>query len=185
MKIVIPPEEEPVTVEELKEQLRIDHDAEDALLAAKITSARRHMENLTGTAIAVATYEFRLDRFPSVEIKVPRGPLVSVASVNFVGLDGNETQVDPSNFEVDTASPEGWIVPVTGFSWPDTMATIGAVRIRIVAGYDDVPETIREAILQLAAWWYEQREAATMEGDPRAVPFSVQELTDGHREWTF
>lgn len=185
MKLVVPPEHEPVTIAELKEQLRIDHYDEDALLAAKITAARRHVENLTGIAVPLATYEFRLDRFPPAEIRVPRAPLVSVASVAFVGSNGVEATVDAASYEVDTASPEGWILPVAGFTWPATLATANAVRIRFVAGFEEVPETLREAILQLAAWWYEQREAATMEGDPRAVPFSVQELTDGHRERTF
>lgn len=185
MKIVIPPGAEPVTIAELKDQLRVDHDHEDALLAAKITAARRHVENLTGIAIAPATYEETFDRFPSGEIKLPKSPLISVASVKFTDPDGVEQAVDPTSYSVDTASPEGWVVPVAGFSWPSTMATIGAVRIRFVAGHEDVPETLREAILQLAAWWYEHREAVTLDGNPRTVPFSVAELAEGHREWTF
>jgi uncharacterized phiE125 gp8 family phage protein len=185
MKIVVPPEAEPVTVEELREQLRVDDDHEDALLAAKITAARRHVENLTGLAIAPATYEVTFDRFPSGELKMPKAPLISVAAVQFVDLTGAELTVDPASYAVDTASPDGWIVPVTGFSWPRTMATIGAVRIRFVAGFENVPETLREAILQLAAWWYEHREAATLDGTPRPVPFSVEELVAGHREYTF
>ncbi len=183
-RIVVPPSDEPVTLGDLKEQLRIDHGEEDALLTMKITAARQHIENLTGLAIPLATYEFRLDRFPAAEIKVPRAPLVSVASVNFVGPDGIEAQVDAGSYEVDTASPEGWIAPVSGFSWPSTMQTINAVRVRFVAGYEDVPETLKEAILQLAAWWYESREAVADEARV-PVPFSVQELVAEHREWTF
>ena len=181
MKIVIPPEAEPVTIAELKEQLRIDHSDEDALLGAKITAARRHVENLTGTAIAPATYEFFLDSFPLAEIELPRAPVISVSTVSYIGADGIE--VNATDYEVDTASPRGWIVPTA--AWPTAMATINAVRVRFVAGYETAPESLREANLHLAAWWYENREAASLDGTPRAVPFSVAELVNEHREWTF
>ena len=46
-----------------------------------------------------------------------------------------------------------------------------------------VPPDLVEAVLQLAAWWYEVREAA---GDgAREVPFSVTDIVTSHREWSF
>ncbi len=185
-QLVTPPEAEPVTLAELKAQLRVDHGDEDAIIEAKISAARRHVEDLTGRTLALATYEFFLDGFPAAEIEVPRSPLVSVDSVNFVAPNGSEVTVSPSEYEVDTASPTGWIVPHAGFSWPETMKRINAVRIRFVAGYapDDVPGSLKEAILQLAAWWYEQRETATVDGSPRETPFGVTAIINEHREWT-
>lgn len=159
VKIVTPPSVEPVSLAELREQLRIDHDDEVAILLQKISAARRHVESLTGLALAPATFDLTLDRFPAAEIAIPKAPLVSVTSVSFIGADGIEAVVSASNYVVDTALPQGWIVPVSDFSWPATMATINAVRVRFVAGYETPPENLKEAILQLAAWWYEQREA--------------------------
>ena len=185
-RIVIPPEVEPVTLEELRLQARVDHGKEDALLVAKIAAARRHIENLTRPTLAVATFEVRLDRFPSAAIELPKVPVVEVSSITYVGADGVEAVLSPADYVVDTASPRGWIVPRSGSSWPTTMRTLNAVGIRFTAGYapEDVPEPLREAILQLAAWWYAQREAADL--DPaRPVPFSVGELVNEHRGWTF
>ncbi|QLQ19214.1 MAG: phage gp6-like head-tail connector protein [Exiguobacterium profundum] len=45
-----------------------------------------------------------------------------------------------------------------------------------------VPATIRQAILMLAAHWYESREAA-LPGAPFAVPFGVHDLLQSHRAW--
>lgn len=48
---------------------------------------------------------------------------------------------------------------------------------------DPVPPVLIEAVSQLAAWWYEQREAAS-EG-AKEVPFGVREIVTEYREWTF
>ncbi|EPX85382.1 head-tail connector protein [Salipiger mucosus] len=48
---------------------------------------------------------------------------------------------------------------------------------------DPVPPALIEAVSQLAAWWYEQREAA---GDgAREIPFGVREIVTEYREFTF
>ncbi|WP_042246319.1 head-tail connector protein [Paracoccus sp. PAMC 22219] len=48
---------------------------------------------------------------------------------------------------------------------------------------DAVPADLREAVLQLAAWWYENREAVMERGAP--LPFGVAEIIDANRDWTF
>ena len=48
---------------------------------------------------------------------------------------------------------------------------------------DPVPPALEHAVMQLAAWWYAQREAAS-EG-AREVPFGVRELVAEYREYTF
>lgn len=47
----------------------------------------------------------------------------------------------------------------------------------------DVPPDLREAVMQLAAWWYENREAVIERGAP--LPFGVAEIIDANRDWTF
>ena len=48
---------------------------------------------------------------------------------------------------------------------------------------EDPPPALIEAILQLAAWWYENREAAGP--GAREVPFGVAEIINEYREFTF
>lgn len=45
------------------------------------------------------------------------------------------------------------------------------------------PAAIKQAVLMLAAYWYELREAATVGGNPYAVPFGVHDLLQAHRAW--
>ena len=48
---------------------------------------------------------------------------------------------------------------------------------------DPLPAAIRQAVLMLAAYWYETREAAQAGGAPYAVPFGVHDLLQPHRVW--
>lgn len=48
---------------------------------------------------------------------------------------------------------------------------------------EPVPSALAEAVMQLAAWWFENREAG---GDgARAMPFGVEEIVTEYREWSF
>jgi hypothetical protein len=50
---------------------------------------------------------------------------------------------------------------------------------------EPIPPALIEAVLQLAAWWYEQREAALTGTIVAEVPYVVQELVTAYREFTF
>lgn len=45
------------------------------------------------------------------------------------------------------------------------------------------PATIKQAVLMLASFWYEVREAAQIGSNPYAVPFGTHDLLQAHRAW--
>lgn len=47
-----------------------------------------------------------------------------------------------------------------------------------------MPAALRQAVLMLAAFWYENREAAT-DGARVTLPFGVEEIVREYRAWTF
>lgn len=50
-------------------------------------------------------------------------------------------------------------------------------------GQDPIPPALCEAVMQLAAWWFENREGG---GDAaRPLPFGVAEIVAEYREYTF
>lgn len=89
-----------VTVPELKAQLNIDHDLDDALLSHQIEAAEAHVASFIGASLP-----------------------------------------------------------------------------------DPLPAAIRQAVLMLAAYWYETRETAQAGGAPFVVPFGVHDLLQPHRVW--
>lgn len=46
-----------------------------------------------------------------------------------------------------------------------------------------VPAALKEAVLQLACWWFENREAAA--DRDRRLPYGVDEIVNEYRGWTF
>lgn len=181
MKTVrIPPDQpvqEPVTVEEAKAHLRIDYDAEDALIASYIAAAREHCEVVTGLALAPATWEARLDAFPAGAIDLPYPPLVEVESVRYRDADGEDLALDPSEYAVETLTIPGTIAPID--AWPDGRD----VRIRYRAGYADsqIPYAARQAILLLVGHWHAHREAVVTGTTATEIPLAVDRLLWGIR----
>src|SRR4051794_14941562 len=55
IEVVTPPAEEPVSLDELKLQTRVDNAEEDALLSSYIAAAREAFEHLTDGRVIVAT----------------------------------------------------------------------------------------------------------------------------------
>lgn len=50
-------------------------------------------------------------------------------------------------------------------------------------GQEPVPPALVEAVSQLAAWWYDNREAAS--DAARVLPFGVTDIVNEYREFTF
>ena len=59
-----PPAVEPLTVDEVKTYLRIDHDDEDCLLASLITSARLQVEAALDLALITQSWSWTFDAWP-------------------------------------------------------------------------------------------------------------------------
>lgn len=171
LSLVTPPEEMPVTLEEVKAQLSIQDADEDAMLESLIEAATAFFDgpngDLCGRALKPQTWDLYLDQFPSNDkpIRIPLPPLISVESVNYIDPDtGNEVVLGVDEYEVDAVgTPFGWVAPADS-SWPSTMETVNAVRVRFVAGYADnedespaettVPKGIRQAIILLVQDMY-------------------------------
>ena len=181
MKTVrIPPDQpvqEPVTLEEAKAHLRIDYNAEDALITSYIAVAREHCEVVTGLALAPATWEARLGSFPEGAIELPHPPLLEVESVRYTAPGGTEVTLEPEAYRVDTAIEPGVITPVG--NWPRGTD----VRIRYRAGYEDgkIPHAARQAILLLVGQWHAHREAVVTGTTATEVPLAVDRLLWGIR----
>jgi len=182
LKQIAAPAVEPVSLDEAKLHMRVDIAADDTKIQALITAAREYVEKATRRSLITQEWRYCLDSFPAgAEIKLPRPPLVSVDEFTYTDSGGTETDVAAATYSADTDGEPGRIVLDYGETWPsDTLATLNPVKVEFTAGYGDaaadVPQIYRQAILLLAAHWYEQREAATAGEVSREVPFAVQSL---------
>lgn len=136
LKLITAPAAEPVSLADAKAHLRVDHAADDDLIAALIAAAREDAEHRLGRALVMQTLEQVCDAFPADgDIELPNPPLASVTSVKYLDSDGVEQTLSTSLYDVDSDSAPGEIHRAYGVTWPSTRCVENAVRARYVAGY--------------------------------------------------
>lgn len=133
--VVITPPLRIVSPADAKAHLRVDDDAEDALIQAFSDAAQAHIDGpdgWLGRSIGKQTLELRRCGFPTW-IELPFGPVRSVASVKYIDPDGVEQTLDPSAYVV-----QGDIISCAhGVTWPGLRSERENIRIRYDAGYPD------------------------------------------------
>ncbi len=184
LKLITAPATEPISLTEAKAQLRektIDNDAE---ITSLIPRARQYAEDFTHRALITQTWELTLDVFPVWAICIPKAPLSSVTSIQYIDADGNTQTLASSKYIVDTKSEPGRITPAYGESWPATRDQVNAVMITFIAGYGDstsVPKPIAEAIELQVEILYDRPDEAYLAVLERAR----DALLNHYRVWTF
>lgn len=179
---VTPPASEPLSLADAKLHLRVDATDEDTLISSLITAARLWCESLAGRAFVTQTLAVRYDEFPDV-IVLPRVPVASVTSIQYVDTAGTTQTLDASLYQVDIYSVPSRIAPAYGQSWPLTREQMSAVTVTFTAGVANtsVPADVVLAIKLLVGHWFVNREATGK--DAGAVAFSVDALLAPYRIW--
>jgi uncharacterized phiE125 gp8 family phage protein len=177
LQLITPPALEPVTLDEAKAHLKVDTADDDALITALIAAARARAEWHTGRAFVTQGWTLWRDGWAAC-VEIPLPPLQAVTAVTVHAPDGTGTVIDPSTYTVDMASQPARIA--FGCIPPLALRRVNAVSIAFTAGYgdagNDVPELLREAILEIVAELHVHR------GDgPEDVSLSAQALLAPYR----
>ena len=201
LQLLIPPAQEPVSLAEAKLHLRVDFSDDDALITALITAARQAAETLTGRQLITARWKLVLDAFPGPSlmgvpagrpftlpghaILIPKVPVQSIVSINYLDMSSQQQTMPAANYAVDSVCEPARITPVFGQIWPITLPQIGSVSVTFDAGYGaaaDVPEGIKRWILIRVGSLYQNREevAALSRGSITPLPF-IDGLLDPYR----
>ena len=173
----------PVTLDEAKQQCRVDFDDDNAIIVDYLNAATNRCQLAARRTFITTTYDGYFDAWPNREIEFPLPPLQSVTGVYYTDEDGNETEYSSDNYIVDTTSTPGRLRFKSTATAPSvTLQEINAVRIRFVAGYGDdggdVPRIYHQAIKMLTGHYYENREALLVaQGlSLSELPLSVKDL---------
>ncbi len=183
LTLVTPPTVEPVSVQECKDWLRVDHSADDALILALATAARHYCEDRQNRAYCSQTWKASLDAYPAA-FSLWRSPVVSVTSVQYVDTDGATQTLSSSEYTLDALSEPGRVVPAYNASWPSIRAVPNAVTLTFVCGYGaaaDVPEIFKSAIKMYVADAYENRESIVVGPSVNRSPITVDMMLQPDR----
>ncbi|SCX96997.1 head-tail connector protein [Microvirga guangxiensis] len=153
------PAVEPITLPEMKAYLRIDHEAEDDLIAGLIKAARLVVETASRRALIEQRWRVVMDRWPDGgKVRLPVAPLLAVDGIKVLDADGTATDVPAASIDADAVSdPPGIAVDDA----PQPGKARHGIEIELRAGFgstpDAVPSTLRLAIKILVAHWFENR----------------------------
>ena len=106
-------------IEAADHALRVEHDDDDAVIAALIAAARGHVEALSRRALLVQRWRVVLDAWPAGGRLDPRiGPLRSVIAARVFDAANNAHSIDAATFVVDAAAniiaSPCWALPLPG-----------------------------------------------------------------------
>jgi len=150
-EIVTAASTEPVTLTEVKDQLRITTSDDDTPLGILITAARQWVESVIDRALVTQTWKIYYGGFDDDTIEIPMPPLQSVTHVKYYDTGDTVATVSSLNYDTDTSGTVGVIRLKYGQSWPTaTLRPTKAVEVQQVCGYgaaSAVPETINQAII--------------------------------------
>lgn len=176
----------PVSLSEVKDQLRVEHTDDDALLLRLIKTASAYIDakGALGHAIISQKWGQWVTSVPPQSVRLAMGPVIAVSDVKYYDENGVLQADDLNNYHVTGTGFTTQIGPKVGFGWPVTQDRADAIRIEYAAGYGaaaaDVPETLRHAMMLLIGHWYDNRENA-MKDELSNIPYGFDMLIDMHR----
>lgn len=167
LKLVVPPESEPLSLAEAKEHVKPDETAsENSRLQRAIAGVRELAEQHTKRSLITQSWRKTLDEFPQA-IQLDRPPVQSVTHIKYYDEDGVQQTLSPSLYYLDAESEPCWVVPAAGTSWPGTDVRANAVEVEYVTGYGDaaadVPSAIKLWMLALISAVFDGRAPETID----------------------
>ncbi len=202
LKLLAPPTQEPLSLEEAKRHLRVDSSDENTLILGYIAAARDYAERFTGRQFLTATWALGLGTWPCATgwrstqggLWLPRPPLQTLTGtyvdlagdpqplgITYVDSDGATQTLATTVYGVDTLTEPGRVYLKSGQSWPNLYDQPYAVQVTYKAGWLTVPQlyhrhaSLRSALLLLVGHLYENREASA-EKTLSEIPLGVESL---------
>ena len=176
------PAAEPVSLDEAKAYLRVEHNDDDEPIAALAAGARIYVEAQTRRALITQAWRLSFDAWPpDGRLRVEPAPLKSLDAARVYDLDGTTQAIATASFALDPAFSALLFVP-WAVTQPGRIAA--GIELDVTVGYGDaatdVPEPLRQAIRALVAHWYDNRGVAAGSGSA-LLPATVGALLAPYR----
>ena len=168
--LLVPPAAEPVSLADAKAWLRVDTDAEDALVTSLVVTARGAVEAFTGRVLVSQTWRLTFDAWPDVAcrpcfgvaraataVSIPLTPVAGITAVRVFDAAGVPQILPPTAYTLRGEPYRHWLEVAAP---PQPGRSHGGIEIDVVCGYGaptDVPQPLRQAVLMLVARLFENR----------------------------
>lgn len=194
LTLVTAPSEYPVTLAEAKAHCRVDFTDDDTYITSLITAATTYLDyqyGILGQALITQRWSVAVDG-PAVDaeenfdhIHIPIVPTQTLISIQYYDTDEVLQTATLSDFRLVADGSWAYVRPNTGVDWPTTYDRADAITVTADCGFgdpEDVPSTIKHAMLLLICHWYENRESVSAGIDMMTVPMTFDALIAPHRQ---
>lgn len=174
-------------VAEFREHLRLgtgfaEDGLQDTVLESFLRAAMSAVEARTGKVLLSRAFFWTLEAWRSAQAQtLPVAPVTELTEVTLTNRAGEEVMVASSSYRLvaDTQAPQ---MRSTSACLPQ-IPEGGTATVRFEAGFGavwtDVPVDLRQAMLMLAAHYYEYRHDTALQGG--CMPFGVSSLIERYR----
>lgn len=183
LSAVTPPSELPLTRDEVKERLDIDHGDDDIKIDGLIAVAVQFMDGRDGAlnrCLITQTWDEKFERFEACKpFKLALSPVQSVTSVKYFDPDGVEQTVSSADYEVEDDGDLWFLRAFAGWPNVDRRRTY-PITVRYVVGFGDagdVPQLLKEALMVHVGALYESRGVTPL----ALASLGYTDLIAGHR----
>jgi uncharacterized phiE125 gp8 family phage protein len=182
----VAPTELPVDVEVARTRLRIEDHVAQSEIQRLLSTSTQQAEHVTQRAIVTQQWQLVVPSFNPIfpktgALKLPKPPLVSVESVQYMDTDGELQTLAEELYEVDVTELFGCIRPAFNEEWPDIACYPTAVRVNFTAGYgsrNDIDTNQPDLVMAilLMAGHYDINREATTDRPMSELPLGVRSL---------
>ncbi len=177
------PAVEPLSLDEARGFLRVEHHDDDEVIAALVAGSRIYVEAQTKRALITQSWRIAADCWPEDgRLQVLPAPLQALTAARVYDCNGVAHAIDTQAFVPDIGASllafAPWALPAPG-------RIAAGIELDVTVGYGDsaleVPEPLRQAIRLLLAHWYDNRGLVTTGANYSPLPATVAALIAPYR----
>jgi uncharacterized phiE125 gp8 family phage protein len=155
-EVLEPATAEPITRDQVKTFLRIDGDALDAELDLMLAAAVEELELLTALRLMDQVVRLRATSFADLE-HLTIGPVRELVAIGAKLPGGEFVPLDLADYELTGADLHRGIAPIAGRVAFSSIPTVVDVRVGYGGTAQDVPASLRLALLTMVRGRYDDR----------------------------
>lgn len=155
----------PVSLQEMKIYLKLDGIDDDSLVMRLINAAVALVVKETGYALGTMTVKQTHSAFPCTKfIELDYSPIKEITTIRYKNSDGDYKVWSSTEWQTALNYRPALVGPKPNYSWPSTQTgALESVEITYTvggstAGDTTAPDALRQAVMLLVAYWYENRE---------------------------
>lgn len=191
-KVIADSEETLITLDEFKEFARVTASvpADEALMQSLLLSSIDYCEKYTGLSIALKEFQrVFMDKQSDVcdlysdHFELRKGFVTEVSEISINNI-GENNLIDITNLELDNYKQNSVVyIPNANFYYGTNPVKPFTVKFKAGWTMDTIPANLKTAIMQLASYWYENRESVQImdENNVAMAPMATTSILDVYK----